>query len=102
PDATTVVVNFGPADAQATSQHGGSVLLPSWGFVVDGPRLAAFYAKRWNNQDYPAGALFTLQAEGAPLAQATQVRVFHGFGAPTLKWQGRDYEVRRELVIGRK
>jgi hypothetical protein len=100
-EATSVVVNFGPADAQATSQHGGSVLLPPWGFVVDAPRLAAFYAKRWNNQDYPAGALFTLQAEGAPLAQATQVRVFHGFGVPTLKWQGRAYDIRREQVIAR-
>lgn len=103
PEATTVVVNFGPTDAQATSLYGGSVLLPPWGFVIDSPRLAAFFAKRWNNQDYSNGALFTLQAVAGPrLAQATQVRVFHGFGAPTVKWQGRDYEVRREQVIGRK
>ncbi len=96
-EATTVVVNFGGSDAETTSQYGGSVLLPPWGFVVDGPRLAAFYAKRWNGREYADGALFTLQViEGDRLAQASQVRVFHGFGDPKLVWQGTLHDVPRE------
>jgi hypothetical protein len=98
--AVQVVVNFGQADAKVESPGGGSVVLPPWGFVVDGPRLAAFYAKRWNDRDYPAGALFVLQAaEGQRLRDPGQIRVFHGFGDPTLIWRGKTYDVRREQTI---
>lgn len=101
-EAVTVVVNFGQGDAKAESQHGGQVVLPPFGFVIDGPGLAAFYAKRWNGQDYPDGALFTLRpADQKPLAQSAQVRVFHGFGDPRLAWGGTVHSVQREAVIGK-
>ncbi len=100
--AVTVVVNFGQADAPADSLHGGRVLLPPFGFVIDGPHLAAFYAKRWNGQDYPEGALFTLQpADQKPLAQSARIRVFHGFGSPQIAWGGRVHRVPREAVIAK-
>jgi len=98
--ATTVVVNFGREDASVQMPLGGLVLLPTWGFAIEGPRLAAFYAKRWNGRDYPEGALFTLQAvERENLARATKVRVFHGFGDPNIPWRGTTHEVRREQVV---
>ncbi|MGQ9575437.1 MAG: DUF5696 domain-containing protein [Thermoguttaceae bacterium] len=99
--ATTVVVNFGAKDAETTSGYGGAVLLPPWGFVIDGPSFAAFCAKRWNGQEYADGALFTLRAEdGKTLREASRVRVFHGFGEPKISWGGATHEVRRERVIG--
>jgi hypothetical protein len=101
-NATAVVVNFARQDAKVQSRFGGDVLLPPWGFVIDSPRLAAFYAKRWNGRDYPEGALFTVQAIGGKgLSLATQVRVFHGFGNPKIVWGGMAQEVRREAVIRR-
>jgi hypothetical protein len=100
-NATTVIVNFGKQDAKVQSRFGGEVLLPPWGFVIDAPRLAAFYAKRWNGQDYPDAALFTLQAvDGKRLSAAARVRVFHGFGDPKIVWCGSTHEIRREAVIG--
>jgi hypothetical protein len=100
--AIQAVVNFGPNEASVPSRHGKTVLLPAYGFVVDGPRFAAFYAKRWNGRDYPDGALFTLQSlEGAPLDRAAKVRVFHAFGDPRITWQSATHEVVREQTIAR-
>ena len=62
-EATVVMVNDSPAPAQVASRLGGQVVLPPWGFVVEGPRFAAFLARRWNGRDYPEGALFTIRAE---------------------------------------
>jgi len=98
--ATTVVVNFGQADATAQSRLGGEVLLPPWGFVIEGPHFAAFYAKRWHGRNYPEGALFTLQATaGDNLEHASELRIFHGFGSPKISWGDATYEVRRELAV---
>ena len=72
------------------SRSGGHVVLPPWGFVVEGPRFVAFYARSWNGRDYPEGALFTIRAEGQEtLAKAHRVRVFHGFGDPRIDWGAR-------------
>ena len=85
-----------------TSRYGGDAVLPQWGLVVDGPRFAAFYAWRWNGQDYPGGALFTLRgADGESLDGTRRVRVFHAFGHPAIRWHDRVHEVRREKTIER-
>jgi hypothetical protein len=98
--ATKVTVNFGIKEAQVTSELGGDVILPPWGFVIEGARFAAFHARRWAGQEYEGGALFTLRAiDGEKLKEARRVRVFHGFGPATLRWKGDLYEVRREQVI---
>ena len=100
PEATTVVVNFGAAEASVQSAHWGDVRLPPWGFAVDGPRFAACYAKRAAGREYPDGTLFTLQAiEGPSLPEATKLRVFHGFGDPQLTWRGKTYQIPREEVL---
>ncbi len=98
--ATSVVVNFGQNDATINSPLGGQVVLPPWGFVAEGPRFAALYAKSWNARSYPDAALFTLQAvEGKDLKQAKRARIFHGFGDPKITWRDKTYEVRREQVV---
>jgi hypothetical protein len=97
--ATVAVVNFGSGDAEVTSKLGGRVLLPPWGFVVEGPGFAAFYAGRWGGQDYARGALFTLRSlDGKSLSAAGRVRIFHGFGDPAIRWRGKSLSVRREEI----
>lgn len=99
-DTTTVTVNFGEADAKVSTALGGDVVLPRWGFVVEGPTFAAFYALRWSGRDYEKGALFALESDdGETLSKAAKVRVFHGFGPSSFSWRGKDYEVSREQVI---
>jgi hypothetical protein len=99
-DATSVVVNFGESDATVQSKFGGQVVLPQWGFVVEGRSFAAFYARRWGGRDYPDGALFTIRLlKGNTLEDASQLRVFHGFGNPAVVWRGKTHDVRREEVI---
>ncbi len=99
-EATVVVVNCGATEARVESRLGGSVLLPPWGFIVEGPRFAAFYARHWGGRDYREGALFTLKpAGGQVLNQAAHVRVFHAFGDPRIDWRGASYSVRREEEV---
>lgn len=98
--AVRVVVNFGTEDAEAESRWGGAVVLPPFGFVADGPRLAAFHARRWGGEEYPGGALFALRSlDGEDLAASGRVRVFHGFGPPGIRWKGARREVPREAVL---
>jgi len=100
PDATKVIVNFGTTEAKVTSTLGGEVVLPPWGFVVEGPRFAAFYASRWNEQEYGQGALFTLHAKtDENLNEAHRIRVFHAFGPANIRWKGILYTVDREQII---
>ena len=99
-DATTVVVNYGESDAEVTTKAGGTVVLPPWGFVVEAPRFIAFYTRRWAGVDYPSGALFTIASlDGRRLSSSRRVRIFHGFGKPTLRWRGTTHQVRREAIL---
>ncbi len=99
-EAVRVIVNFGKTDAKVESPRGGRVVLPPWGFVIDGPGLAAFHARQWNGRQYPDGALFVLQAIGGKsLDEPGPVHVFHGFGDARLAWRGKTHAVRREATI---
>jgi len=100
-EETSVTVNFGETDAEAETLHGGRVVLPRWGFVVEAPGFVAFCAKRWDGRDYPEGALFTVRAAdpGTAFAASRRVRVFHGFGDPVLSWHGVRHEVAREATM---
>ncbi|MFP4056343.1 MAG: DUF5696 domain-containing protein [Candidatus Brocadiia bacterium] len=101
-EATTVVVNLSGEETTTQMALGGEVALPPWGFAVEGPGFAAFYATRWGGVDYPGGALFTLRAlDGERLASSRRVRAFHGFGPGRLAWEGRVREVAREAVLAR-
>jgi hypothetical protein len=99
-NVTKVIVNFGTREAQVKSTLGGQVILPPWGFVIEAPRFTAFYACRWNGQTYDKGALFTLKAMNKKnLKEADRIRVFHAFGAPTIRWNGKIHKVQREQEI---
>jgi hypothetical protein len=99
-NATKVIVNFGGTEAKISTTLAGEAILPPWGFIVESPGFAAFYARRWGGIDYPNGALFTLQAtDKKSLMQSGSIRIFHGFGPVTITWKGINYDVQREQVI---
>ncbi|MBN2326469.1 MAG: hypothetical protein JXR73_04880 [Candidatus Omnitrophica bacterium] len=99
-DASEIVVNYGAEEILVPSQWGGEVLLPAYGFVIESPGFAAFYAKKWNGIEYADGALFTIQArDGRNLNQSSRIRIFHGFGSPLIAWSNKIYEVPREQEI---
>ncbi len=99
-EATRVTVNFASTPAEVTAQTGGRTVLPPWGFLAENPRLIAFYATHWNGQDYAGGALFTLRpTDGKSLKDSAGIRIFHAFGPPTIVWQGKTHEVKREETI---
>ncbi|MHC4558524.1 MAG: DUF5696 domain-containing protein [Planctomycetota bacterium] len=99
-DATKVIVNFGTKEAKIASKLGGEVVLPPWGFVIEGPRFAAFHACRWNTEEYGKGAMFTLLAmDDKNLKESHRVRIFHAFGPANIRWGSDRYKVQREQEI---
>ena len=99
-NSTRVIVNFGLTKARITSKLGGEVVLPPWGFVVEGPRFAAFYACRWGGEEYGGGALFTLKAmDDKNLKKSNHIRIFHAFGPAGIRWRSGRYKVQREQLI---
>lgn len=98
--AAVVTVNFSTAEVNVKTKLGGDVVLPAWGFTVETPNFAAFYAKQWNGIAYPAGSLFTIFAlENKTLETAQKFRIFHAFGDSNLKWAGEAFDVPREAQI---
>lgn len=94
---TTVTVNFSPNPFRCQTRLGGEVVLPPYGFVVEGPQFAAFCATRWNGLEYATSTLFTLRSQdGKALRNSKQVRVFHGFGDTRLKWKDALLNIPRE------
>ncbi|MCP4263394.1 MAG: hypothetical protein GY774_38690 [Planctomycetes bacterium] len=99
-NATRIIVNFGKEEARVTSELGADVVLPPWGFVIEGPRFTAFHALRWNKEQYPDGALFTLQTkDDKDLKNSNHIRVFHAFGPENLRWNNNIYKIKREQMI---
>jgi hypothetical protein len=97
-DVARVVVNGGEGNFAVTSELGGEVLLPPYGFLVESPGFVAFHALSWNSVEYERPVLFTLRPlDGKPLHRSEKVRVYHGFGDARLNWRGRLIEVRREM-----
>jgi hypothetical protein len=101
-DATGVIVNFGTEPARLKTRLGGEVVLPRWGFVVEGPRFAAFYALKWAGVDYGRGAMFAVRAmDDRRFESGGPVQVFHAFGPATIAWAGEQCRIDRQAVIGK-
>jgi len=95
-----VVVNASSGDFRHSSQMGGTVDLPPFGFLVESPTFVAFHARNWNGVPYEAAPLFTFRSmDGQALARAARVRVYHGFGDPRVKLTRQIHTVEREAVI---
>ncbi len=91
----SIVVNRGEDDYELQG-----TLLPSQGFLADGPTFTAFYAARRDGIEYPGGALFTVRSfDGKPIAESRRMRVYHGFGAPEIRIANRVFRVDREAIL---
>jgi hypothetical protein len=99
-EAVQVIVNLGRAPFACTTQTGGEVVLPAYGFVVDGPRLAAFVASKWGGLEYADPPLLVLESQdGKPLATSAKVRAYHGFGDARVRLSGKVHTVAKEAVL---
>ena len=98
--AVVAVINTGEAEFRHRSSHGADVVLPPFGFVVEGPNFAMFYASRWAGVDYSCPSLFTLRSlDGRSLANSQRIRVFRAFGDARLSFAGTTQIIPREAVF---
>jgi hypothetical protein len=81
----------------------GDNAVPAHGFIVESPRYVAFCATRYAGRDYAQPALFTARSlDGRPIAESSQVRIYHGFGDRRVRLAGKDFEVAREAIVAVK
>lgn len=99
-EAVVVVVNGGREPYTVQSRLGGEVVLPPYGFVVEGKGFAAFCAMSWGGMRYERPAMFTMRSlEGKDLREGGKVRVFHGFGENRVRVGGVEKQVEREVIV---
>jgi hypothetical protein len=99
-DAVQVIVNAGRSELYGRSRFGGDVVLPPFGFLVEGPTFVAFHATAWNGQHFRAPVLFTLRSlDGKPLDRSRRVRVFHGFGEGNFKIGKATVTTENETIV---
>lgn len=102
-DAVEVVVNKSARPYGRNTRAYGEVILPPNGFVVESPTFVAFLASKWNGIGYQSPSMFTARSlDAKPLAKASGVRVYHGFGEARLRIGGREVEIQREAVVTRR
>jgi hypothetical protein len=98
--AVEVVVNGGAETFRCMTNRWGDVVLPPGGFLVQSPAFVAFCALRFNGVNYSTPSLFTLRSlDGKPIADSSQVRVFHAFGGTRVKVAKAELEVPKEAVV---
>jgi hypothetical protein len=96
----SVIANMGTQAYEYNSKRFGKVTLPPYGFIVEAQTFVAFHAKSFNGLDYENAPLFTLRSlDGKLLEQSNLVRIYHGFGEPTLRWRGKTTQVNREQIL---
>jgi len=90
-----ITVHYGAEDY--ATPH---ALLPEWGFLIESPRLVAFYARSYGGLRYDEPAMFAIRSlDGKPLAASGRVRIYHGFGDPQVEFRGKTVEVATENTI---
>lgn len=100
PDEVAAIINTSATAFRLKSRTGADVLLPPYGFVVEGPDFVAFHASRWAGVDYDVPSLFILRSlDGQPLAISRSIRVFHAFGDARLNFAGAIRIIEREATI---
>jgi hypothetical protein len=78
----------------------GDNAVPAYGFLVESPTFVALCATRYGGLDYAEPAMFTARSlDGRPIAESSQVRIYHGFGDRCVRLFGRQFEVAREEVV---
>lgn len=98
--ACTVVVNRSTNDFPWLTSAFGPTVLPPGGFVVESDRFIAFHARAWNDITYHQAPFFTLRSlDDRPLTRSRRVRVFHGWGDPSIRIGRTTVRIPREAVV---
>lgn len=94
------IINKSPQPFVYESKTGGTVILPPLGFLIDSPAYVAFCATEWQGRKYSEPTFFTLRSvDGKALSNSQQVRVFHGFGDPHLRFGKNLEKIPSERVL---
>lgn len=92
-------INMSPSNYSFNSKDNEVVTLPTFGFLVEAPTFIAFHSLNWNGVKYEAAPLFTLRSmDDKPIAQANQIRVFHGFGDDRIRIKDVIQTVQKEAL----
>lgn len=100
PAAMEVVINLGAEEVTRRSKFGGDVILPRYGFLVEGRTFAAFHALGWAGRRYDAPVLFTLRSQDKnALDRSRKLRVYHAFGDASILIGNALRQVKTEAVL---
>lgn len=90
-----ITVNYGPKDYTANN-----AVLPQYGFLVESPKLIAYYARTYRGRTFKDPPLIVIRSmDDRPLAASAKVRIYRGFGDKTVDWKGRMVEVEMETTL---
>jgi len=90
-----ITVNYGEKDYTAKN-----AVLPQYGFLVESPKLIAYYARTYKGRTYKDPPLIVIRSmDDQPLATSSKVRIYHGFGDKAVDWKGRMVVVETEATL---
>jgi hypothetical protein len=88
-------VNYGEKD-YATK----NAVLPQYGFLIESPKLIAYYARGYKDRTYKDPPLIVIRSmDDQPLTDSPKVRIYRGFGDKAVDWKGRLVEVETETTL---
>ncbi|MGC8643855.1 MAG: hypothetical protein ACP5XB_28675, partial [Isosphaeraceae bacterium] len=94
-DNVRITVNYGKDEYKSLD-----ATLPSHGFVIESPTLAACYATSFRGQSFTRPTLLVIRGlDGRPIASSGRVRFFRGFGDRQIHWNGKTIEVDEERIV---
>jgi hypothetical protein len=97
-NAVIATVNMSSSIYTCVSKNGESIILPSYGFLVEAPTFIAFHTLNWNGVHYDTPPLFTIRSmDDKELIHSKQVHIFHGFGDNHIKISETMQTVPREV-----
>jgi hypothetical protein len=99
-NAARIITNQSASDFAFDSESYGIITLPPYGAFIECDAFIGFSALSFGGHKWDSPVLFTLTAaDGNPLSQSREIRVFHGFGDDKLLFRNVELSVVREKVI---
>jgi hypothetical protein len=94
-DDVQITVNYGQDDYKTPS-----AALPPYGFIIQSPRLVAWYARSFEDQRFAEPTFMVVRTlDGRPIALSGRLRFFRGFGDRRIRWDGKALDVDVELIV---
>lgn len=94
------VVNASDRNYTVKSELGGTITLPTYGFLIESVQFVAFLSMNWNGVNYNEPTMFTLRSlDGRELSRSRKIRVFHSFGDSVIVINKKRFSVHKEEII---